>query len=488
MNIKRLLCMTMVVLMTAGLLLGCSTQTNDEKPSDTSAAEETTESKYLDALPESMDLAGEIIRFVCDEDPYNQLTMRSLVSEELTGDNVDDAVYKRNNIVMDRFNMDLEIVKTGNPDQVPEFVRQSILSNADDYDVVAGYQYYSIRLASEGLLLNLNSLPNLDFTQPYWSQSMIEGMSYGDNTYWCTGDLSLRYIGGMYVSFINKAIWNDYFPDIDCYDMALNGEWTLDALNEMAYVVYDDLNANGRKDSEDLLGLLFNIGHNTCDGLMMSSDITFSRWDDNGIPYLDYDMDRIVSFCEKMKEISYENEGVLSWGSSDEDVMRQFAESTVMCTPTRLYYSELHFREMEDDFAVLPMPKFDAEQENYVTTIHDGTTLFGIPITNSKIEATTMVLEALASEAYRTVTPVYYEMALKIKYVRDDMSAIMIDLIREGVTADFVFYYHIGDISWFFRGLITEGATNFTSSITAKENAWFADMEEVLQDLEKYGD
>lgn len=388
---------------------------------------------------------------------------------------------------MDRFMVDFEIVKTSSDSGVPELVRQSVLSNSDDYDIVAGYQYYSVRLASEGILLNLNNLPNLDFTQPYWSQRMIEGMSYADNAYWCTGDLSLRYIGGMYVTFVNKTIWGDYYPDIDPYDLALNGEWTLDTLNEMTANVYDDLNNNGKKDSDDVFGMLFNIGHNTCDGLMISSDIKFSEWDDDGIPYLDYDTDRIVGFCEKLNDIAYNNDGVLSWGSSDEDVLKKFAEGTAMCTPTRLYYSEIHFREMEDDFAVLPMPKYDAEQENYVTTIHDGTTLFGIPITNSKIEATTIVLEALAAESYRTVTPNYYEMALKIKYVRDDMSAIMIDLIREGVTADFVFYYHVGNISHFFRGMVN-GQTNFASRIVAQENVWEADMEELLEDLEKYGD
>ena len=62
--------------------------------------------------------------------------------------------------------------------------------------------------------------------------------------------------------------------------------------------------------------------------------------------------------------------------------------------------------------------------------------MFGIPVTNTKMDMTGMLLEALAAESYRTVTPIYYEMALKIKYVRDDISAIMIDLVREGVTAD----------------------------------------------------
>lgn len=491
---RKILPLAMASLFVALMFVGCANQANDEKPSETSGdPSETTESKYLDGLPESMNLGNETIRFICETETVNKLAERSLVCNEITGDIVDDAVYKRNGIIMDRFNVDFEIVKTGSPDGVPGLIRQSVLSNSDDYDIVVGYQYYAIRLGAEGILLNLNNVPNLDFTQPYWSQRMIDGMSYGDASYWCTGDLSLRYIGGMYVTFVNKSIWEDYFPDIDPYDVALNGEWTLDLMNEMCLEVYDDLNNNGKKDNSDLYGLYYNAQDDICEGIMMSANVQFGGCDDDGIPYIDYDLERMVGVCEKMTELAYNNEGVRDTSQGIDDVCKQFAEGTAMTTMTRLYYSEMHFREMEDDFAVLPMPKYDVEQEEYVTTLHDGCNIYGIPITNSKLEATTLVLEAMASESYRTVSPVYYEMALKVKYVRDDMSAYMIDLIRDGVTADFCFYWHVGDngtysgYTHFFRTLIN-GQTNFVSRITSMENAWVADMEELLENLEKYSD
>jgi len=490
---RKVMPLAMASLFLGALLVGCSTQTNDEKPSDTVAEAETTEAKYLDGLPETMDLDMETIRFICETETVNKLTERSLISEEITGDIVDDAVYKRNSIIMDRFNVDFEIVKMGGTNEVPGLVRQSVLANSDDYDIVCGYEYYAIRLGSEGILLNLNNVPNLDFSQPYWSQRMIEGMSYGDAAYWCTGDLSLRYIGGMYVTFVNKAIWSDYFPDMDPYDVAMNGEWTLDLLYDMSTQVYDDLNADGKFDNKDLYGLYYNAQDDICEAIMMSANVMFGDRDDDGIPYIDYDLDRMVTVCEKMTDLAYNNEGVRHSGQGIDDVCKQFAEGTAMTTMTRLYYSEMHFREMEDDFAVIPMPKMDAEQEEYVTTLHDGTTIFGLPITNSKLEASTIVLEAMAAESYRTVSPVYYEMALKIKYVRDDMSAIMIDIIRDAVTADFCFYWHVGDngtysgYTHFFRALIN-GQTNFVSQITSMENAWYADMEELLEDLEKYAD
>ena len=74
--------------------------------------EAETTSKYLDGLPETMDLDMETIRFICETETVNKLTERSLISEEITGDIVDDAIYKRNEIIKDRFNVDFEIAKT----------------------------------------------------------------------------------------------------------------------------------------------------------------------------------------------------------------------------------------------------------------------------------------------------------------------------------------------------------------------------------------
>ena len=55
-----------------------------------------------------------------------------------------------------------------------------------------------------------------------------------------------------------------------------------------------------------------------------------------------------------------------------------------------------------------------------------------------------MLLEELAFEGYNSILPVYYETVLKNKYVRDDVSARMIDLIRENLATDFAIIYGVG--------------------------------------------
>ena len=51
------------------------------------------------------------------------------------------------------------------------------------------------------------------------------------------------------------------------------------------------------------------------------------------------------------------------------------------------------------------------------------------------------LMEALASESYKTVMPAYYEVALKTKYVSDDESAKMLDKVIDNLYLDAGFFY-----------------------------------------------
>jgi len=491
-GIKLLSLLLLILTVSMLVMTACSTVTEDQSAGENESTAEETTSKYLDGLPETMDFGGETVRVICSTTDFYKFTERSIVSEELTGDIVDDAVYKRNQIVFDRLNADVQITKLVPGNSISVEVRQSVLANSDDYDLVAGYMYYDGGLAAEGMFYNFNDLPNLDFTQEYWSKRLIDGFSYKDATYWATGDLALRYIGGMYVTFINKAIWSDYLPDTDYYQLALDQQWTLDTLYEYSSVVYQDLDNDSIRDEDDMYGFVMNI-EDTFVGLMTSCLAFISQKGDDGIPYIDIDYDRVVSYYEKMDELVNNNPGGKSWVMDDSHtVMRDFADGQMMCHINKLYFTETFLREMEDDYAILPMPKFDSEQESYHTTLHDGVTVFALPITTTKVELTTIMLEALAAESYRTVTPVYYEMALKVKYVRDDMSAIMIDLIRDGVISDFIFDFGsavqtdgIG-VTFRFRDLFNSGSKAYLSTLQSYELSWQVALEEFLANLEKY--
>ena len=83
---------------------------------------------------------------------------------------------------------------------------------------------------------------------------------------------------------------------------------------------------------------------------------------------------------------------------------------------------------------------------------------------------------------YRSVTPAWYETALKVKYSRDDLSSQMIDLIKDSATTNFIYAYNyaINGMGLIYRDLVTKKNTDYASALKTKEKAGLKNLEKVL--------
>ena len=105
----------------------------------------------------------------------------------------------------------------------------------------------------------------------------------------------------------------------------------------------------------------------------------------------------------------------------------------------QFYLSALSMVEqkLEQPFAVVPTPKYNAEtQANYVTHFSNTYDMYGIPYQCADVDRASAVLECLASEAYRRIGPAYFEVYLKSRNVSDGRLADMYDIIRAGIVFD----------------------------------------------------
>ena len=116
-----------------------------------------------------------------------------------------------------------------------------------------------------------------------------------------------------------------------------------------------------------------------------------------------------------------------------------FAGGTAATATLRLCASETEsLREMKDKYGVIPCPKLDKDQDDYYTFLHDQFTAFGIcrPVDEERAELLGAVLEYMAWSSYINVVPVYYNVALKSKYMQDSASWEMLDKIYSGIYID----------------------------------------------------
>ena len=145
-------------------------------------------------------------------------------------------------------------------------------------------------------------------------------------------------------------------------------------------------------------------------------------------------------------------------------------------------------RDMESDFGIIPTPKYDAAQESYVTYNALGnSTGFVIPITaDSEISA--VISDQLAYEGWRDIVPVYYDIALKSKYGRDERSADMLDLIMSNIRCEFtqVYSYAFGDQeapSMMLRQVIKKKSTDIASMYAERQTKWNNTLESLINTL-----
>jgi hypothetical protein len=138
------------------------------------------------------------------------------------------------------------------------------------------------------------------------------------------------------------------------------------------------------------------------------------------------------------------------------------------------------------DYGLLPYPKYNEEQERYYDTILRRYTVAAVPTTAKKPDYSALILEALASEGYSNILPKYYEIALKDKYIRDEASSKVLDLIRSSLWLEFVdLYYNDLAFSDYFAGYVesSSGGT-FASSYEKNRKSWESKIEKLYESFE----
>ena len=127
-----------------------------------------------------------------------------------------------------------------------------------------------------------------------------------------------------------------------------------------------------------------------------------------------------------------------------------------------------NFREMEDEFGILPLPKYDEQQNRYISSAASwGLSFFVVPTCSFGAEEyarTGYITQMLAYESMYTMTPAYYEQTLQNKVSRDEESARMLDLIFASRSYDFGWYFEVGSYNETIMNMLRNYSLDFASA------------------------
>ena len=406
-------------------------------------------------------------------------------AESQTGDLVNDALFTRNQTVEERlgikFNYMSEKGNASNVDSFTQKVNNSISAGDHSYDLVSAHSYTIGKCATQNLLLNLSEVENIDFEKPWWPDKLISQATINDKLFFVSGDISANVIYMMYVTFFNKELLEKYSLE-DPYTLVENGKWTIDKQFQMCENVYADLNSNGVKDIGDQYGQYTYTLH--LDSFLWGSDIVILDTSDE-IPVFSDDFlgEKTLGLQEKVRSFfNNTNDGYLLTVNSK--VHQHFGDGLSLFWNDRCRQA-ITFASLEVPYGIIPIPKYDESQENFATLMGNPFSLYGVPKDSLDPDMAGAIIECMASESYRTVSPALFEVALKFKYSQDDVASKMFDIAKSSVVFDLgrILSSSLGNPSSTWQSAITGGGA-WTTTVRAMSRPWNTKLEALLKVFE----
>ncbi len=476
---KRLLSVILLCALLTSALASCGGTTPADETTaptgETTAPVEEDSPFEKDSLPADLDFGGESIRVLYRDDVLNAFYVG-----EQTGDIVDDAVYRANRAVEERLNVKFEITTqagSANADRTTYMatITNSVLAGDDVYDMSGVLTYNVPTLIQNGVLLDLTNVKYLDLDKPWWVQDLKELASVGNRLYFVSGDICLELTQRIYCMLFNKEL-ADTLKVGDVYGLVRDGNWTLSKMEELGKVAYSDLNGNAAVDVEDRYGVVINDNNHGA-GFLASCNMTLTTPDADGFQRMDYGTEHDIEVIQKIVPIFNNNDGFFYSKKTDsagntleqEPYYEMFKDNRLLFTAAELNQVCTVYRDMQAEFGVIPFPKWDEAQDQYYTLARNVYSSFVILQTCKKTDAVGAVMEALASENYRSTSPTYFETALKVKYSRDDDTSQMYDLIKSGLKFNFGFTFSVftSNMANKFQDMITNNDVNWASKYAA---------------------
>ena len=394
-----------------------STKSNGETDVQT---ESVTETEAVDPVVKR-DFDGYTFRFLNSNTSYEH---NALVIEEETADIIDNAFYLRNMRVGERFNITFAETITKSPQA--DYTASSIAGD-QSFDIATLRMEWAFPIVVENQALPWTQIPNIDLTQDYWVQNSLSAFSLMHNVYFAVSAFDITHYDSVRTFAFNKRLIDQYQLESP-YALVSAGKWTLDTYMEQGMAIANDVDGDGKWTSADMYSTDSNSNVYVNTLMAGIGSILSIQKDKDDMPYFnleeEYYLDRMAKVSDMMKE---RQNGLIATNAFASG--HALFYNNLICTLSGL-------REMEDEFGIIPAPKYDEEQAEYINL--GGSPFFMvIPVFSDDLDRTGAIMEGLAVDSVGLIDVAYYDKLLKGKTSRDEESSGMLDLIFSTLE-----YYH----------------------------------------------
>ena len=413
----------------------------------------------------------------------------SLDTETIAGNNLNEALYRRNSNVEERLGITIEEVRD-TPELVFDTAVAACLSGENTYSAVCNTADNMATMAVCGYLVTDSYLDGIDLTKPWWNFSAIEGASVDGAYFFFFGDLQLSYYDAHSMVGVNMDMIADIDGLSDPYGLVDRGQWTVDRMYRMMQSAEADLDGNGERSWEDRYGTC--VDDSMVLSLVMGCDTSISARDDYGLPYISaFDDEKFYDAFKLISDSFYERcDFIYDTKKNEKDGMTaasQFKEGRSLFYITTVgQLSSL--RDMDYEFGVLPMPKYSTDQKDYVSFLSAKNALaIGVMATGRNLLRTGNILENMAAESHREggLVDCYVDTVLSFRYVNDEKSRENLNTVLASGVFDPCEMYGWGGVSDKLIELAGDSDT-FSSTMASVRLMAISDISDTVEEVNKH--
>lgn len=424
-------------------------------------------------------------------DTYSDI---EIAAYETTGSYVNDASYQRYSKILEEYGIDVQVSfeKSGEADAV----KNAIIADTCDFDVIVDSAVDLAKYALDGLLYDLSDISTLNLENPWWDQSSIRDLSIKNHVFFVSGDLLVSDKGATWITFFNKDMYETYFPDSESlYDCVKNDEWTLDKMYELSKTVSEGnksmSNLSGETgtfgaitQSYDGIALMMGFGQKMIDKdaddvflLNIDNDPTKTKF----LGMYDFLLDGITTLLAEKEWSS------LGYPGIPDNAANTFKSGRGLFQFNRVgYVQTLTDSNLEFQYGVLPLPRYDKVQESYYSPSTVYWSLFiALPSTtkDEDLEFVSYALEAMGYYGQELLQPAYYDITIKSQKMTDAESEEMLDIIFDNRIWDPAAVYDFGSSLYMYTDLLLSENNGIASAIEQRSSSIQTSIDNILEQV-----
>ena len=491
--IALLLCLLFAL---AAVLSACGTSSEE---SDTSSEElsqtsqPVSDSKYIDANGKYWPVYSDGIKdqIIGDRTEvrvlvYDNTIQTTYYSEEIepdmystTDSTLNEAVRERNNYVLQQLGIEIKAVPV---EDVEATVKTELTAGTGDFDIAMPFLGACASLAQTNSFYDLKQFEEkgiIDLSAPWYEQNANDTFSIQNRLYFTVSDMTIMHKIVSSAILYNPEMIESKYPDLDIFQMVVDGDWTLDEMIRIGKEFAEDSDGNGVHDYND------NRGHdtynNSVSGFYLASGEKLCTKNEEDVPIIAINGERSVTVSQKVLDTLQDGTWVLHANSLTgvgdiwTTALSVFGDGR-SAFYTTAFSAIKKLRAYDIDYRIVPYPKIDDLQEEYITP-GGGQYAYGVVILNTLSEEdadfAAYMIDVLSAGGKQYIATAYYDQILKHKDALsdEDKSVDMLDLIFDTRGVDIGSVFKIGNYDSVLPNLATAAPGTFRSAYEAAEVA-----------------